>query len=802
MRITLNWLRELVDVLLPVDELCDTLAMAGIEIESIDERRPVWRAVEVAEVLRVDQHPNADRLKLCEVRTGRGSVRVVCGASNMRAGDRVALAPPGAELPRDRRIERATIRGQVSEGMLCAARELDLIEDDEEGGIMILPSDAPLGTPLIAYFGAEDTVLDFALTPNRGDCLSVLGIAREVAALTGARLHPRPAHFTEEGPATSSLAAVTVEAPDLCPRYCARVVRGVGVARSPRWLRTRLEMVGLRPISNIVDVTNYVMLERGQPLHAFDLARLAAGRVTVRRAGDRQRIMTLDGITRELLADDLVIADAHVPVAIAGIMGGADSEICATTGDVLVESAFFVPETVRRTARRLGLASESSYRFERGVDPSATTAALDRAVELIVATAGGTVAHGILEKKARGGPRTPSIRLRTARLNALLGTRLSVAEIERPLRALGAAVSGGARTALRVIPPPHRFDLQSEVDLVEEVARLSGYDAIPPTTPTIHLGGSGAGVARAEDPVRDALRAAGFSEMVTLALTAAENNVAFPGLPEMGGEPVRLVNPLSSEAAELRRSLLPGLLGALDENLRQSEPMVAAFSLGRVYACEDGRYHERQAVGMLLAGQWPAAAIGEAPRPCDFGDLKGAIDLALTRLHSEPPRWESIAEEALYLHPGKAARVVIGKVLCGVAGALHPNLVAARGLEYVPWLAELDMLRVLHYCPRRVSFRPLPRFPAVQRDVAVVVDGGFQAQQIVDVIRELAQPLVEDVRVFDHYAGAPIPAGKKSLAYSISYRAPDRTLTDDEVNALHADVVRGLLQRVPAEVRQ
>ena len=801
MKITLNWLREVVDVVLPVDELCDVLAMAGIEIESIEERRPVWRTVEVAEVTRVAHHPNADRLKLCEVRTTRGPVRIVCGASNMQAGDRVALAPPGAELPRARRIECATIRGQVSEGMLCSAHELDL-EDGEESGIMILPHDAPLGATLVEYLGAEDTVLDLTLTPNRGDCLSVLGIAREVAALTGARLHPRPVRLVEENPPAGLLAAVTVEAPDLCPRYCARVVRGVRVGPSPRWLRTRLEMVGLRPISNVVDVTNYVMLERGQPLHTFDLARLADGRLTVRRAGDHERMATLDGVARELAADDLVIADARAPIAIAGIMGGADSEIRATTGDVFVESAFFIPETVRRTSRRLGLASESSYRFERGVDPSGTAAALDRAAELIVATAGGMVARGILEKGVRGRRRTPAIRLRSARVNALLGTRLSVAEIEWPLRALGAVVSGSTRTVLRVVPPPHRFDLQSEVDLIEEVARLSGYDRIPATIPTIPLGGPGAGAARVEDPVRQALCAAGLTEMVSLALIAAEENLAFPGLPEMGGDPVRLLNPLSTDAAELRRSLLPGLLRALDENLRQGQPLVAAFSLGRVYACEGGGHHERQAIGLLLAGRWPAPALGEASRPCEFSDLKGAIDLALARLHSEPPRWEGIAEDAPYLHPGKAARIMVGKVLCGIAGALHPDLVAARGLECVPWLAELDMLRVLQYCPRRVSFRPLPRFPAVQRDVAVVVDAGFQAQQIIDVIGEFAEPMVEEVRVFDHYAGAPIPDGKKSLAYSISYRAPDRTLTDEEVNALHADVVGRLLQRLPVEVRR
>jgi phenylalanyl-tRNA synthetase beta chain len=426
MKITLNWLRELVDVVLAPEELAETLIMAGLEVESVEERRPSWTTVEVAVIEHVAPHPNADRLRLCQVRRATETVAVVCGASNMQAGDHVALAVPGTVLPDGKHIEQATIAARPSHGMLCSTRELGLSETDE-GGIMILPSDAPVGTPLMTYLGAEDTIFELSVTPNRGDCLSVLGVAREVAALTGAALHDRPATLAEEKTQATRLARVEVQAPDLCPHYAARVVRGLRIGPSPLWMQTRLTMVGLRPISNVVDATNYVMLERGQPLHAFDLHRLRGARVVARRVGSRQRYETLDGQVRELLPDDLVIADAEGPVAIAGVMGGADSEIRPETVDVLLESAFFTPETVRRTARRLGLTTESSYRFERGVDPGGTRAALERVAQLIRAHAGGDVARGVLEDRAPGRRSRPAIRLRPARVNFLLGTTLKLA---------------------------------------------------------------------------------------------------------------------------------------------------------------------------------------------------------------------------------------------------------------------------------------------------------------------------------------------------------------------------------------
>lgn len=802
MKLTLNWLRELVELSLSADELADLLTAAGLEVDAVDERRPSWRDVEVAELLEVGPHPDADRLQLCRVQRASGVASVVCGARNMQVGDKVALAIPGAVLPGDRTIALTKIRGVTSEGMLCAAAELALDEGSGDG-IMILPSSAPLGARLVDYLGAEDTVLELGITPNRGDCLSVLGIAREVAALTGARLVQPRLQVPEVRVPARSLARVDVEAPDLCPRYAARVMRGVQIAPSPPWMQTRLSLVGLRPINNIVDATNYVMIELGQPLHAFDYARLADARIVVRRAGRAGSFETLDGVQHALVPDDLVIADGRTPVALAGIMGGANSEISEATVDILLESAFFVPATVRRTARRLGLMTDSSYRFERGVDPSGTAYALDRVTSVLVELAGGAVARGRVERQARRRWTGPSIRLRPARVNALLGTSIKVDRMRKAFRALGAAVTTGGAGALKVVPPAHRFDLQQEVDLVEEVARLTGYEEIVPTVPAIVPEAGSAPEVDDERTVRAALRAVGLHEMVTLSMVATGENETFPGLEGLG-ETVAVANPLSTDAAEMRRSLLPGLLRALVDNERQGEALVTSFSLGRAYGRGVGTeaYRERAMLGIVMGGTWPAAQIGEVERRCTFGDVKGAVEGVLEALRITGARWEPVGEEVPFLHPGKAARVVVDQEPVGVVGALHPDLISGRGIASEPWVAELDLQKVAQYCPRRVIFQPLPRFPAVQRDVAVVVDVGFQAQRLLDSIAEVAQPLVEEVRVFDQYTGDPIPDGKKSLAYAVSYRASDRTLTDEEVNAVHQQLVEHLVQRLPVEVRR
>lgn len=796
MRITLEWLRELVPLDGSLADLTGALVRAGVEVESVEDRRPVWGPVEIAAVVDVQRHPNADRLRLCEIRRAGGVVKVVCGASNMRPGDLVALAVPGTVMPDGRRIERSAIRGETSEGMLCSAEELGMEKDGSEG-ILILPPDAPVGMPLVDYLRANDVVLDLGLTPNRGDCLSVLGIAREVAAATGASVSLPPAPVDAAG--TTAGLRVTVEAPDLCPRYCARIVRGVRIGPSPGWLRTRLAMVGLRSINNVVDATNYVMIERGQPLHAFDLARIRGRSIVVRRAGKPGSYTTLDGNVHELVADDLVIADAYGPVALAGIMGGADSEIRDGTVDVLLEGAFFQPESVRRTARRLLVTTDSSYRFERGVDPGGTRAALERLTAMLVGMAGG-IPGPVVEKRVRGCGVRKAIRLRPARLDALLGVHVERAAIEKALRALGAEVAGSG-AMLRVVPPSHRFDLLEEVDLVEEVARLTGYDAIPESLPSIVVRDvPGSTLPRLLARVREVVRTAGFSEMVTLAMVARDDNAIFRGHDDLPDGTVSLRNPPSAEGAELRRSLVPGLLRALDRNLRQGEPHVAAFTLGRVYAEGAGEFTEVETLGLVAAGIATPPSLGESARAVGFGDVKGVIDAVLGELRATACRWE--ASTIPYLHPGKQARLLVDGVAVAIAGALHPDEQARRGLDLEVWVAELDLQKVVRYFPPRITFQPLPRFPAIQRDLAVVVEGSFQAQQVLDVIHEASEPLVEEVRVFDHYTGPPIPEGKKSLAYAVSYRAPERTLTDEEVNRLHETIVERVVRRLGVEVRR
>ncbi|MBI3300871.1 MAG: phenylalanine--tRNA ligase subunit beta, partial [Deltaproteobacteria bacterium] len=478
MKVTLNWLREFVPIELPLDRLAERLALAGLEVEGISEQGN--EPVQVAQIARIDPHPQSDHLVVCHVTTGGETMPVVCGATNMRAGDKVALAPEGTRLPGGQRVERVEIRGQLSCGILCSEAELGLSQD--HSGLLILPAEAPLGEALFAVLGLRDTILDVAVTPNRGDCLSVLGLAREIAALTGAPFHANKPRVRERGTAIPDQARVTIVDADLCPRYAARVVTGVQVAPSPAWMRWRLEVVGIRALNNLVDVTNYVMVERGQPLHAFDLTSLAGAEIIVRRARDIAALTTLDGQRRALAPDDLLICDRDRGVAIAGVMGGENSEVREQTAVVLLESAYFVPETVRRTARRLGLRSEASYRFERGVDPQGTVLALNRAAALLTQLAGGQVSRGVIDVCPQ--PLSPTmIPLRAQRVTTFLGAAVEEPEIEQRLRTLGMAVKRERRGAWRVTVPLYRSDLTQEVDLIEEIARLRGYETIPTLLP-------------------------------------------------------------------------------------------------------------------------------------------------------------------------------------------------------------------------------------------------------------------------------------------------------------------------------
>src|SRR5438132_1509025 len=634
--------------------------------------------------------------------------------------------------------------------------------------------------------------------------LDRLGVAREVAAVTGARLrHPRP-RPRESGAAAVREVRVRVQAADLCPRYCARVVRGVGIVPAPLWVRLRLRRAGMRALNAVVDATNYVMLERGQPLHAFDLERLVERRIVVRRGAAGERLTTLDGVERVLEPDDLVIADGRGPVALAGVMGGEASEVTSATRVLLLESAFFAPASVRRTSRRLALPSQAAYRFERRVDPAMVPEALDAVAALIARTAGGRVAPGIVED----APGTkalapPTIRLRPRRVISLLGARVARGEIVRSLRALGAACRT-QRDALLVTPPSFRGDLRLEEDLIEEVARVGGYDRIPAALPEVPLAaGEDTPGRRLAAGVRRALVAAGLAEMVTLAFTDAETNRRLPGFVGRALAPLAEKNPLSSETGELRRSPLAGLVRALRLNRALGATFVGAFELGKGYGLDaGGARQEPRAVALLLTGAWPPRGVERNGPPVDFLDLKGVLGglFAALGLDGERVCWRP-AGEIDSLHPGKAALVELGGATLGVAGALHPTITQSADLPGEVWVAQLSFAELAHYVPRRLALRPLPRFPAITRDLAVVVDEAFRAGDILEEIRSLQNPHIELVRLFDCYRGAPVPAGKKSLAYTIAYRAPDRTLTDEEVNALHAAVLQRLAGRFALEFR-
>jgi phenylalanyl-tRNA synthetase beta chain len=817
MKLPLSWLREFVAVDASADEIAHRLSVAGLVVESIERTAPRFSGVVVAKVLEAGRHPNADRLSLCQVDAGsHGRFSVVCGASNARTGMTAALAMVGARLSgagkghggAEQRsddsppLEAAVIRGVRSEGMLCSERELAL--SAEHGGILDLPDDAPIGHDLADYLHLTDTVLDVEITPNRGDCLSILGLAREVAALFGVSLQikrPRRAPSSRAGKVAFS---VDINAPDLCPRYAALPMSGVKLGQSPLWMRRRLESCGMRALNNVVDATNYVMLELGQPLHAFDLARIDGGRIVVRRAHSDREFTTLDGVARTLENDDLMIADGTKPLAIAGVMGGLNSEVGESTTTILLESAYFAPGAISKVSRRLGLRSEASYRFERGIDRSGQPAALARVAELIAANAGGKIAGALVDIDAEPAPYR-EIALKLDAMASLLGVEIKPEVVRARLKSLGARVSAAGRGTLKVVPPPWRPDLNEPADLAEEVARISGLEDIPSLLPPRISAIAPASRERAFlAGTREVLIGAGLTEAMTIAFIAPAENQHFPGL-GANPAPVRVQNPLSAELGEMRLSLTAGLLAALRFNLNREAASFHAFEIGKVFAMEGDVARERQTLGAISYGPYLRGSIGERGVEAGFFTMKGIVESYFAALGLGERISMSAADPARvpFLHPGRAAEVTLDNSSIGCLGELHPAAAMRLGLNAPCAVCELDLTSLLSYgfAPRR-AIEPPPRFPAIRRDVALVIDRDFPADSVIGTLWEVASPLLEDVEVFDVYEGTAVAQGKKSIALTCRYRAKDRTLTDEEVNLVHAALVQQVCTRLGAEMRQ
>jgi phenylalanyl-tRNA synthetase beta chain len=681
--------------------------------------------------------------------------------------------------------------------MLCSEAELGLGPDDS--GILVLHGEAAIGERVAAILGLEDTVLEIAVTPNRGDCLSILGIAREIAALTGQRLRRQRFAVRESDEAVASLIAIRIADSDLCGRYVGRVLENVKLAPSPAWMQNRLRAVGMRPVNNVVDVTNYVMIERGQPLHAFDYDRLPRTEIVVRRAGGDATFTTLDGQARRLDPDDLLITTGDEPVAIAGIMGGAETEVTGSTRRVLLESAWFAPSGVRRTARRLGLRTEASYRFERTTDIDGVPLAADRAAGLIAKLGGASVACGRVDAYPSVRPPAP-ISLRLKRVDELLGMSLSRTEVAARLKSLGLTVSPATGGTLTVVPPAYRSDLTREIDLIEEIVRLGGYENVPTTLPECVLSASAQqpGERRQRD-LKRCLAALGLNEAVSLSFCSPRLNALFPGL---GGtrRPVSILNPVTHDEPEMRLSLCPGLIRAMRENLDQGSADAALFSLGKVFWRGD-TFKEALRLGGAICRKIPTHGLG-AGAVAEFADIKGVVEAVLDALRVRDARWIA-ATEVTGFHPGRTARVEVGGGSVGLVGSLHPFAEEELGITGPCWLFELDLERLLEYGRARVIYKDLPRFPMVVRDLAVVTEESFASDQVVRFVRTWSSgaQLIEDVYLFDQYVGPPIPPGKKSLAYSVCYRAPDRTLTDAEVNETHARLVAAVKETLQVEPR-
>jgi len=801
MRVSYNWLKDYVEFSLTPQQVADKLTMAGLEVEGLEYLGEGIDGVIVGRIAAMKPHPSADRLTLCDVETGSEVLPIVCGAKNMKEGDKVPLALVGASLPGGVKIHKGTIRGVTSFGMLCSDKELGLAK--ESSGLLILPEDTQVGEQIVKTLGLDDWALEINVTANRPDCLSTVGIAREVAALTRHALKLPKATLKQSGEYIGNLIKIEVEDEELCPRYAGRVIQGVKVGPSPAWMQRRLQAVGMRPINNIVDVTNYVMMELGHPLHAFDYGLVRDRKIIIRGAAEGEMFTTLDGVERRLDPGMLLICDGMRPVALAGVMGGRNSEVMDSTADLFIESAYFDPGSVRRTSKKLGLHTEASHRFERGADPEGLITALDRAAALIAELAGGKVSTGRADEYP--APITmPEVTVSVARVNALLGVELEKKEMLDILKRLKITFRDDGGDTFTALAPTYRPDLTREADMVEEIARIHGYGRIKAALPAFVMTPGLPDKARdASSTAKETLKSLGFNEVVNYSFMDPADFDRFR-LPEgdFRRKVIRLQNPLTSEQSVMRTTLAPSLMANLAWNFSRGVRDLKVFEVSRVFlSVGPGLPEEPVRVAALATGSRTGSFWDGHDGSVDFFDLKGAADALLGRFNVEGAMFKP-ATDVPFLHPGKAAWLMLGGRQAGWLGQVHPDVMASYDVPMDAFIMELELHGLLESAGGPPSFRQLPKYPAVERDVAAILSDDVPSYNVLKAIESLKLALVEDVRLFDHYSGKQIPAGKKSLAYKITYRSADRTLTDEEVNSVHQQVMQVLKDRLGAEIRE
>lgn len=791
MKFSEKWLREWVDPPVDTAELVTQLTTAGLEVDTVEPVAGPLEGIVVGEVLSVEPHPDADRLRVCRVNAGDGEhLQIVCGAPNVHAGMRAPLAPLGVKLPGGIKIKKAKLRGVESTGMLCSEAELGMA--DSADGLMALPADAPAGADLVDYLGLDDVSIDIDLTPNRGDCLSVAGTAREVGVrnqvpVDGPAMEPVPAEVDETF-------EVSLEAPADCARYVGRVIRDINPdATTPLWMQERLRRSGLRPISPVVDVTNYVLLELGQPMHAFDLDKLQ-GRVRVRHAAEGERIMLLDGTDLALKADTLIIADESVPVALAGIMGGMESAVTETTRHIFLESAFFAPHLLAGEARGYGLHTDSSHRFERGVDPELQRRAAERATALLLDIVGGRPGPVVEVAAEEHLPRREPVRLRQSRIRRLLGIDVDPGTVVDAMERLGMQVAGGP-DEWQVTPPSFRFDIALEADLIEEIARIVGYDAIPSHAPHAGLPITREAESRVTLPrIEQVLVHRGYQEAVTYSFVDERlQSQIEPDVPA-----VRLANPISSDMAVMRTTTWPGLLQAVLHNTKRQQRRVRLFESGLVFRGDVAELEQERVVGGAVVGPAVPPQWGADDRDADFFDIKADVE-AVLQLTGTPESFQFVPTRHPALHPGQAAAVEREGQPVGLLGALHPAI--AKGLK-APGRVLVFELRLAGIESGHVpNFQPLSKFPAVRRDIAVVLDESVPAAEVRNCVGQAGTDVLKNLEFFDLYRGEGIDSGKKSLALGLTFQHAERTLADDEVDGLVGRVIDSLRERFGAVLR-